>query len=147
MVITAFFPLRSYDLIVKSASDIIAIYAVRCSLTALFRAATAFFLRFMLGFSKCWRFLASERIPVFSHCFLNRLNAFSNGSFSPTLIPDIHFPPLFSVFRRVAARSISFLVGGLFSIEHSENQLKYSPFKKIVKIYFKRHLTKIYSNV
>ena len=67
---------------------------MRRNLKALLRAATAFFFRLMLGFSKYWRFRNSERIPAFSHCFLNRLNAFSKGSFSPTLIPAIHFPSL-----------------------------------------------------
>jgi hypothetical protein len=40
-------------------------YAERRTLTALFRAAIAFFLRFMLGFSKCWRFRTSVRMPAF----------------------------------------------------------------------------------
>jgi hypothetical protein len=90
-------------------------YAERLSLTALFRAAIAFFLRFMLGFSKCWRFRTSVRMPAFSHCFLKRRNAISKGSFSPTLIPAIHFPPPFLVFRRAVENYINFLVNGIFS--------------------------------
>jgi hypothetical protein len=97
-VITALFLVQVLRPHGQKHIDIIDRYAVRRSLMALFCAAIAFFLRFMLGFSKCWRFLTSVRIPAFAHCFLNLLNAFSKGSFSPTLIPAIHFPPPLSVF-------------------------------------------------
>ena len=62
---------------------------------ARFLAVRAFFLRLLLGFSKNCRLRTSDRIPAFSHCFLKRLSAISNGSLSLTVIPDIeHHPPL-----------------------------------------------------
>ncbi len=55
--------------------------------TARLRAAIDFFLSLTEGFSKCSRFLTSERIPAFSQDFLNFLNADSKDS--PSLILTI----------------------------------------------------------
>lgn len=52
--------------------------------TARLRAAIDFFLSLTEGFSKCSRFLTSERIPAFSQDFLNFLKADSKDS--PSLI-------------------------------------------------------------
>jgi hypothetical protein len=52
-------------------------------------AAASFFLRTILGFSKCSRFLISVNKPAFSHSFLNRFSASSIGSLSLTLTPNI----------------------------------------------------------
>lgn len=48
------------------------------------RAAIDFFLLRTLGFSKCSRFFTSDRMPAFSHDFLNRRNA--DSKLSPSLI-------------------------------------------------------------
>ncbi len=57
----------------------------RTFLFARLRAAIDFFLPATLGFSKCSRFLTSERIPAFSQDFLNLRNAPSKLSPSRTL--------------------------------------------------------------
>ncbi len=55
---------------------------MRVFLRALLRAAADFFFNRTLGFSKCSRFLTSDKIPAFSQDFLNFLNAASK--FSPS---------------------------------------------------------------
>lgn len=52
--------------------------------TARLRAAIDFFFKRTLGFSKCSRFLTSDKIPAFSQDFLNLLNA--DSKLSPSLI-------------------------------------------------------------
>lgn len=64
---------------------------LRCFFNNLFRAEIDFFLRRTLGFSKCSRFLTSERIPAFSQDFLNRRKADSKLSPSFTLTDAIVF--------------------------------------------------------
>jgi hypothetical protein len=51
------------------------------------RAAIDFFLSLTLGFSKCSRFLTSDKIPAFSQDFLKRLKA--DSKLSPSLILTI----------------------------------------------------------
>lgn len=58
-----------------------------------FRAANAFRLRLILGFSKYWRLRISDKIPSRSQSFLKRFKAFSNGSCSNIFTPAM-FQPL-----------------------------------------------------
>src|SRR5262245_20044655 len=60
-------------------------------------AAFNFLLRRSLGFSKCWCRRKSDRIPAFSHFFLNRRRALSKDSPSLTLMPGKKLHPLESI--------------------------------------------------
>jgi hypothetical protein len=67
---------------------------------ALFLATSAFLFLFRLGFSKCSLLRISDKVPVFSHYFLNLLRAFSKDSFSLILTSGIHCsPPFFDYFE------------------------------------------------
>lgn len=58
------------------------------------RAEMDFFFKRTLGFSKCSRFFTSDRVPAFSHDFLNRRNADSKLSLSLILTSATKSPGL-----------------------------------------------------